>query len=71
MTGRAPTTREATHPGARGRVRCRAFPIVVITSNGEREFPPAFLRRCLRLEMAAPEHEQLATSSRRTSAVSS
>ena len=32
----------------RGRVRCRAFPFVVLTSNGEREFPPAFLRRCLR-----------------------
>jgi MoxR-like ATPase len=43
-----------------GRVRCRAFPIVVITSNGEREFPPAFLRRCLRLEVAAPDADDLA-----------
>lgn len=43
-----------------GRVRCRAFPIVVITSNGEREFPPAFLRRCLRLEMPDPDVDQLA-----------
>jgi MoxR-like ATPase len=43
-----------------GRVRCHAFPIVVITSNGEREFPPAFLRRCLRLEMPEPDPEQLA-----------
>ncbi len=43
-----------------GRVGCRAFPIVVITSNGEREFPPAFLRRCLRLEMPDPDVEQLA-----------
>jgi MoxR-like ATPase len=25
-----------------GRVRCTAFPVVVITSNGEREFPPHF-----------------------------
>ncbi|MFD7965903.1 AAA family ATPase [Streptomyces zaomyceticus] len=28
-----------------GRVKCRAFPFIVITSNGERHFPPAFLRR--------------------------
>ncbi|WP_460356039.1 AAA family ATPase [Actinoallomurus acanthiterrae] len=43
----------------RGLVRCRTFPIVIITSNGEREFPPAFLRRCLRLELSAPTEEQL------------
>jgi MoxR-like ATPase len=42
-----------------GHVRCRAFPVVVITSNGERDFPPAFLRRCLRLEMPQPGMEQL------------
>ncbi|MYW44001.1 MoxR family ATPase, partial [Streptomyces sp. SID161] len=34
-------------PVAHGRVRCRAFPFVILTSNGEREFPPAFLRRCV------------------------
>jgi len=43
-----------------GRIRCRAFPVVVMTSNGEREFPPAFLRRCLRLEIQEPNVEQLA-----------
>jgi MoxR-like ATPase len=43
-----------------GRVRCAAFPVVVITSNGEREFPPAFLRRCLRLETRDPDADQLA-----------
>ncbi len=43
-----------------GRVLCSAFPIVVITSNGEREFPPAFLRRCLRLETREPDAGQLA-----------
>jgi MoxR-like ATPase len=42
-----------------GQVRCLAFPVVVITSNGERDFPPAFLRRCLRLEMPEPDMEQL------------
>ena len=44
-----------------GQVRCYAFPVIVITSNGEREFPPAFLRRCLQLEMRAPTPEQLAS----------
>ncbi|MEU8411410.1 AAA family ATPase [Amycolatopsis japonica] len=42
-----------------GVVRCREFPIIVITSNGEREFPPAFLRRCLRLDIEQPGFEQL------------
>jgi MoxR-like ATPase len=44
----------------RGRVRCQAFPFVVLTSNGEREFPPAFLRRCLRLDLQPPDPDQLA-----------
>jgi MoxR-like ATPase len=43
-----------------GQVLCHAFPFVVLTSNGEREFPPAFLRRCLRLELDVPDAEQLA-----------
>ncbi|MGW3289820.1 MoxR family ATPase [Streptomyces sp. NPDC001002] len=42
-----------------GRVECREFPVVVITSNGEREFPAAFRRRCLPLEMRPPTREQL------------
>jgi MoxR-like ATPase len=44
----------------RGRVRCRAFPFVVLTSNGEREFPPAFLRRCVTLRLSQPDHGHLA-----------
>jgi MoxR-like ATPase len=44
----------------RGRVRCRAFPFIVLTSNAEREFPHAFLRRCLRLTLAEPEPDQIA-----------
>lgn len=32
---------------------------MVITSNGEREFPPAFLRRCLRLDLPDPDEERL------------
>jgi MoxR-like ATPase len=43
----------------RGQVRTKSFPIVVMTSNGERDFPPAFLRRCVRLEIAEPSAAQL------------
>jgi MoxR-like ATPase len=46
-------------PIRRGRVQCNAFPIVVITSNAEREFPPAFLRRCLRLDIRPPDSRTL------------
>lgn len=44
----------------RGRVQCAAFPFVVLTSNGEREFPPAFLRRCLRLDIKMSDVGKLA-----------
>jgi len=37
-----------------GRVICREFPLILLTSNGEREFPAAFNRRCLRLRMPEP-----------------
>ncbi|MEA5464604.1 AAA family ATPase [Leptothoe sp. PORK10 BA2] len=42
-----------------GRISCRAFPLVILTSNGERDFPPAFLRRCLRLRMPQPDKAML------------
>lgn len=42
-----------------GRARCSAFPVVVLTSNGEREFPPPFLRRCIRLHIAPPGRDRL------------
>ncbi|WP_406187983.1 AAA family ATPase [Streptomyces anulatus] len=42
-----------------GRIECAQFPVVIITSNGEREFPAAFRRRCLPLEMLPPGREQL------------
>ena len=42
-----------------GLVRCSAFPMVVMTSNGEREFPPAFLRRCVRVDLAEPDAGKL------------
>lgn len=43
----------------KGKVQCQAFPFVILTSNGEREFPPAFLRRCLRLDLREPTKEEL------------
>lgn len=42
-----------------GRVTCQEFPLVILTSNGERDFPPAFLRRCLRLNMRDPDRDHL------------
>ncbi|MHA5049070.1 AAA family ATPase [Streptomyces sp. SD15] len=39
------------HPIDRGRVQCTQFPFIVLTSNGERDFSPAFLRRCIRYTM--------------------
>lgn len=43
-----------------GWVRCAEFPFVVLTSNGERDFPAAFLRRCIRFRMPPPSPELLA-----------
>jgi MoxR-like ATPase len=43
----------------RGFVQCTQFPVVVITSNGERDFPPAFRRRCLPLHLADPDEQRL------------
>ncbi|KUP97579.1 AAA family ATPase [Thermobifida cellulosilytica] len=45
---------------ADGEVRCAEFPIVVITANDERPFPPEFLRRCIPLRLALPSSEELA-----------
>ncbi|MFF9071122.1 AAA family ATPase [Streptomyces sp. NPDC014735] len=44
-----------------GRVQCRAFPFVVLTSNGERDFPAPLMRRCVHLELGRPDHQRLAT----------
>ncbi|MFC8529226.1 AAA family ATPase [Nocardia sp. NPDC057227] len=42
-----------------GKVNCREFPIVVMTSNGDRDFPPAFVRRCIRLTLDPPDSAKL------------
>lgn len=43
-----------TAPVEQGRVQCSEFPFVVMTSNGERELPPAFLRRCIPVDIPEP-----------------
>ncbi|GGY01169.1 AAA family ATPase [Streptomyces hiroshimensis] len=53
------TADDGTVPVERGHVHCTEFPVVVITSNGERDFPPAFLRRCIRLDLPVPDEERL------------
>lgn len=52
-------TADISHEIIEGRVICTTFPLVILTSNGERDFPPPFLRRCLRLTMKEPDKEQL------------
>jgi MoxR-like ATPase len=42
-----------------GKVVCEEFPLMILTSNGERDFPPPFLRRCVRLTMEEPDEERL------------
>ena len=55
--------RDESEPGIanvpKGVVRCEHFPLVIMTSNGERQFPAPFLRRCLRLTMEKPQEAQL------------
>jgi MoxR-like ATPase len=43
----------------RGRIACTEFPFIVLTSNDERDFPEAFLRRCIRYTMPTPTPEML------------
>ena len=45
--------------GIVGLKKAKNFPIVIMTSNNSREFPPAFLRRCLSLEMKQPDKKRL------------
>lgn len=55
-----PLDGEGTANIKRGKVSCTGFPLVLLTSNGERDFPPAFLRRCLRLKLSPPSAKSLA-----------
>jgi MoxR-like ATPase len=65
IAGQQKVAEVLTHDGStveitKGKVVCNAFPLVIITSNGERDFPPPFLRRCLRLRIPRPTPERLA-----------
>ncbi len=42
-----------------GIVTCTDFPLVILTTNGEREFSPAFRRRCLEIKVKSPQKEKL------------
>ncbi|MGW4735864.1 AAA family ATPase [Streptomyces shenzhenensis] len=64
LADREPVVEVLTHDGERvsvhgGRVACTAFPVIVLTSNGERDFPAPLLRRCIQLELEPPGEEQL------------
>jgi len=50
---------DGVHTIVKGRVRCDNFPFIVLTGNGERDFPAAFLRRCVRFTMPTPTAEAL------------
>lgn len=50
---------EPSVPIPDGRVSTFHHPVVVITSNGEREFPEAFRRRCVPLDLKFPAPEIL------------
>jgi MoxR-like ATPase len=47
------------HTISDGWVQCTEFPVIVLTSNGERDFPAPFLRRCIRFEMPPLSEEAL------------
>jgi MoxR-like ATPase len=40
-------------------------PLLIITTNAERELPAAFMRRCLTLDLEAPTHERLVEIAKR------
>ena len=46
-------------PVTNGIVSFAEYPFIVMTSNGERDFPAPFLRRCVQCELSAPDESQL------------
>jgi len=65
LTRVAPTIEVATDdpgrtvPLSRGEVLCSAFPITVLTCNSGRDLSPAFMRRCIPVQMGLPDEEEL------------
>lgn len=65
ISERHPVVRVRDHDGRavevrEGRVRCQAPPFIVLTSNGERDFPAPLLRRCVQLHLESPDEDRLA-----------
>ncbi|ONH62671.1 hypothetical protein CcI49_00810 [Frankia sp. CcI49] len=48
------------YPVTDGAVQAIHTPVIVLTSNNERTFPPPFLRRCVRFTMPKPDLNELA-----------
>lgn len=64
VADRRPVVEVLSHDSGRvavhgGRIACTNFPLIVLTSNGERDFPAPLLRRCVQLELEPPGEEQL------------
>jgi MoxR-like ATPase len=59
-----PADGEGRVPVHGGRVHCAQFPVVVMTSNQEREFPAAFQRRCIRVTLPKMSARDLADMTR-------
>ncbi|RSN52706.1 AAA family ATPase [Streptomyces sp. WAC 04229] len=64
VADRQPVVEVLAHDSGRiavhgGRIACTSFPLIVLTSNGERDFPAPLLRRCVQLELEPPGEEQL------------
>ncbi|MUH00561.1 AAA domain-containing protein [Scytonema sp. UIC 10036] len=55
------TADDLSFPLVGGKVLCQSFPLIIMTSNDERDFPPAFLRRCLQVKMPKPNEDDLKT----------
>ncbi len=53
------TTEAGTITVQEGVVTFTQYPFIVMTSNGERDFPAAFLRRCVQCTLEEPDKQQL------------
>lgn len=69
LLGSAGTSVHTCEPGGTatvtdGFVRCHEPPFVVVTTGGERDLPPGFLRDCVRLELRPMARDALAALAR-------
>jgi MoxR-like ATPase len=64
VASRHPIVKVASRDGEKivihgGEVTFTEFPFMVMTSNGERDFPAAFLRRCVQCQIQEPSRDEL------------